>query len=382
MSTIRFYQPKELVFGDHCFDDFTERLLKHNCKDLMIIADPYIETMLSVFLAKLKKRGKNYKLISGISGEPTKELFNKLRAEAEEQSIDAVIGIGGGSIMDTAKLIAALSFSGQDIDSVFGIDQVRDRKLMLACIPTTAGTGSEVSPNAILLDEKDNLKKGVVSKYLVPDMAFVDPVMTYSVPPAVTASTGIDALTHCIEAYANKFAHPITDMYALEGIRLITRSLEKACISGEDAQARADVALGSLYGGLCLGPVNTGAVHALSYPLGGQYHVPHGIANAILLPYVMRLNLPEAASRYANIGLAMGINVQGSEGELANRAIDSISQLCRSIGIPRSLANYHVGSDDVPGMTRAALSVKRLLKNNLRELTEKEVAGVYYQLVS
>jgi alcohol dehydrogenase len=382
MSIIRFYQPKELVFGDHCFDDFTERLLKLNCKDLLIIVDPYIEVMLSGFLAKLKKHGKNYRLISGISGEPTRELFNTLRAEAEEQSLDAVIGIGGGSVLDMAKLIAALSFSEQDIDNVFGIDLVRDRKLMLACIPTTAGTGSEVSPNAILLDERDNLKKGVVSKYLVPDMAFVDPVMTYSVPPAVTASTGIDALTHCIEAYANKFAHPITDMYALEGIRLITRSLIKVCYSGKNAQARADVALGSLYGGLCLGPVNTGAVHALSYPLGGEYHIPHGIANAILLPHVMRLNLPEAASRYASIGSVMGINGHESVVELAIQVIERIDHLCRRIGIPRSLTEYHVGSDDVPGMTRAALSVKRLLKNNLRELNEKDVAGVYYQLVS
>jgi alcohol dehydrogenase class IV len=382
MSKIRFYQPKELVFGDHCFDDFTERLLKHNCKDLLIIVDPFIEAMLSEFLAKLKKHNKNYRLISGISGEPTRELFNKLKAEAEEQSVDAVIGVGGGSVLDMAKLIAALSFSEQDIDSVFGIDQVRDRKLMLACIPTTAGTGSEVSPNAILLDEKENLKKGVVSKFLVPDMAFVDPVMTYSVPPAVTASTGIDALTHCIEGYANKFAHPVTDMYALEGIRLITRSLENACFSGQNAEARADVALGSLYGGLCLGPVNTGAVHALSYPLGGEYHIPHGIANAILLPHVMRLNLPEATARYASIGSAMGIDVQGREDELAKQAIDSISQLCQRIGIPPSLGEFHVTRDDVPRMTKAALSVKRLLKNNLRELTEKEVAGVYYQLVS
>jgi alcohol dehydrogenase len=382
MSMIRFHQPKELVFGDHCFDDFTERLLKDNFKELLIIVDPFIEVMLSGFLGGLKKHGKSYRLISGITGEPTIEMFKKLRLEAEERNIDAVIGIGGGSVLDMAKLIAALSFSGQDIDSVFGLDQVRDRKLMLACIPTTAGTGSEVSPNAILLDEKDNLKKGVVSKYLVPDMAFVDPVLTYSVPPAVTASTGIDALTHCIEAYANKFAHPITDMYALEGIRLITRSLEKAYISGNDAQARADVALGSLYGGLCLGPVNTGAVHALSYPLGGEYHVPHGIANAILLPHVMRINLPEAASRYASIGSVMGINGHESEDELAMRAIDSIDQLCRRIGIPQNLTEYHVDSENVPGLTSAALSVKRLLKNNLRELTEKEVARVYDQLVS
>ena len=380
MSVIRFYQPKELVFGDYCFGDFTDRLVKHPCKDVLIVVDPCMEAMISVFLAKLKKCGKSFQLISGISGEPTKELFNNLRTEAEKKNVDAVIGIGGGSILDTAKLIAALSYSEQDIDSVFGIDRLRERKLMLACIPTTAGTGSEVSPNAILLDEQDNLKKGVVSKYLVPDMAYVDPVMTYSVPPAVTAATGIDALTHCIEAYANKFAHPVTDLYALEGIRLIMRSLETAYFSGKDAKARSDVALGSLYGGLCLGPVNTGAVHALSYPLGGEYHIPHGVANAILLPHVMRMNLPEANTRYARIGEAMGF-VEESDDELAQKAIERIQKLCRRIGIPQNLERYHVGSEDVPAITGAALSVNRLLKNNLRDLTGEEVASVYYQLV-
>src|SRR5262249_48336492 len=160
--------------------------------------------------------------------------------------------------------------------------------LFLVCLPTTAGTGSEVSPNAILLDEADQLKKGVVSPYLVPDAAYVDPQLTRSVPPSVTAATGLDALTHCIEAYANKFAHPAVDLYALQGVGIIAQNLLRAVRNGGDMEARTELSLGSFYGGLCLGPVNTAAVHALAYPLGGQFHVAHGVSNAVLLPHVIR----------------------------------------------------------------------------------------------
>ena len=190
---------------------------------------------------------------------------------------------------------------------VFGIGQLRARAVRLFCIPTTAGTGADVSPNAILIDEGESLKKGVVSPHLVPDVAIIDPALTLDLPPAVTAATGIDALVHCIEGYANRFAHPATDLYALQGIRLIGRSIETAVARGTDRAARADVMLGALYGGLCLGPVNTAAVHALSYPLGGEYRIPHGVANSLLLPYVLRFNLPAMVERYAEIALALGV---------------------------------------------------------------------------
>ncbi len=182
----------------------------------------------------------------------------------------------------------------------------------LVCLPTTAGTGAEVSPNAILLDEADELKKGVVSPHLVPDAAFVDPLLTISVPPAVTAATGLDALTHCIEAYANKFAHPIVDIYALQGIKLISANLVRAVRNGGDIEARAALSLGSLYGGLCLGPVNTAAVHALAYPLGGRFHIAHGVSNALLLPHVLRFNFSAAPERYAEISAALGVARNGS----------------------------------------------------------------------
>src|SRR5262249_2969182 len=233
----------------------------------------------------------------------------------------------------------------QTASEVFGINQLKGRPLALVCLPTTAGTGAEVSPNAILLDEADELKKGVVSPHLVPDAAYIDPLLTLSVPPSVTAATGLDALTHCIEAYANRFAHPAVDVYALAGIRLIAANLLRAIRDGGDMEARAHMALASFYGGLCLGPVNTAAVHALAYPLGGQFHVAHGVSNAVLLPHVVRFNLSEAPERYAQVAAALGVDGGPSEMARAERGAEFLFQLSKECGIPQRLSELGVPRD-------------------------------------
>jgi alcohol dehydrogenase class IV len=276
-----------------------------------------------------------------------------------------------------AKLVAALARGRQTAPEVFGINLLLSRELPLVCLPTTAGTGAEVSPNAILLDETDELKKGVVSPHLVPDAAFVDPLLTISVPPAVTAATGLDALTHCIEAYANKFAHPIVDTYALQGIKLISANLVRAVRNGNDIEARAALALGSLYGGLCLGPVNTAAVHALAYPLGGRFHIAHGVSNALLLPHVLRFNLSAAPERYAEIAAALGVTRNGSAMTTAERGVEFLSQLSRDCGVPQKLSDLKIPRAAIPSLAKAALQVQRLLKNNLRPVTEADAVKIY-----
>jgi alcohol dehydrogenase class IV len=276
-----------------------------------------------------------------------------------------------------AKLVAALINGKQTASEVFGINLLRGRSLPLVCLPTTAGTGAEVSPNAILLDESDELKKGVVSPHLVPDAAFVDPLLTISVPADVTAATGLDALTHCIEAYANKFAHPIVDNYALQGIKLISANLVRAVRDGGDIEARAALSLGSLYGGLCLGPVNTAAVHALAYPLGGRFHVAHGVSNAVLLPEVLKFNLPFAPERYAEISAALGIARNGSASAMAEHGVEFLSQLSRDCGLPQKLSALGIPHDAIPAMARSAMKVTRLLNNNLRPLTEPDATRIY-----
>jgi alcohol dehydrogenase class IV len=234
-----------------------------------------------------------------------------------------------------------------------------------------------VSPNAILLDETDQMKKAVVSPHLVPDTAVVDPFLTLSVPSAVTAATGLDALTHCIEAYANKFAHPAVDLYALEGIRLISANLLRAVRNGADVEARGALALGSLYGGLCLGPVNTAAVHALAYPLGGKFHVAHGVSNAVLLPEVLRFNLPHAAERYATVARAMGVEGNGPSLSLAQCGVERLAHLAQECGVPQRLSELGVPREAIPSMAEAAMQVTRLLKNNPRPVTEQAAVGIY-----
>ena len=216
-----------------------------------------------------------------------------------------------------------------------------------------------------------------VSSYLVPDAAFVDPRLTLTVPPAVTAATGLDALTHCIEAYANKFAHPIVDIYALEGIRLISANLVRAVRDGADIEARAALSLGSLYGGLCLGPVNTAAVHALAYPLGGQFHVAHGISNALLLPHVLRFNFAAAPERYAAMARAFGVQRNGSDLTTAEHGVEFLSQLSRDCGVPQKLSDLKIPREAIPDMAKAAMQVTRLLRNNPRPLTELDARAIY-----
>ena len=209
--------------------------------------------------------------------------------------------------MDIAKLVAAQLENEQQLKDYVGIGLLKGRKKKLDLCACHSGTGSEVSPNAILVDDRENQKKGIISPFLVPDIVYVDPLLTISVPPAITAATGLDALTHCLEAYTNKFAQPFIDIYAYEGMRLIAANIETAVKDGNNKEAREKVAMGSLFGGFCLGPVNTAGVHALSYPLGSMFHLAHGLSNALLLPYVMELIFRRQLKNYADVAMALGL---------------------------------------------------------------------------
>lgn len=340
--------------------------------------DPGAREAVRPALEQLQAAGMELCLYDGIDREPTVAMFEACLARAREAAPDGVVGIGGGSAMDVAKLAAALLDGGQSVGELFGLNTLRRRNTFLACVPTTAGTGSEVSPNAILLEESSRLKKGVISPHLVPDLACVDPRLTLSVPPSTTAATGLDALTHCIEAYANRFAHPIVDLYALEGIRLISSSLPSALANGSNERARTCLALGSFYGGLCLGPVNTGAVHALAYPLGSRFGVPHGLSNALLLPHVLRFNLPAAVERYAQVALALRASPADTPPATAERGLDRLERLLAQCPIPRRLSALGVPREVLPELAAAAMTVTRLLKNNPRPVSESDALEIYH----
>ena len=382
MKNITLQQPAKIVFGTGCLNDFTHDYTALGLKRLFVLTAPVIRPMLSAMEQTLTGAGVTITYYDNITAEPSVSDFKKILAEARGFSADSVIGVGGGSVMDLAKLVAALINSEQHVEDLFGTGLIKRRGVWFACMPTTSGTGSEVSPNAILLDERDALKKGVVSPHLMADAAYIDPQLTWSVPPKVTAETGIDALTHCIEAYTNKFAHPLVDVYALQGIRLIAANLLTAIKNGKDKEAREALSVGSMYGGLCLGPVNTAAVHALSYPIGGEYHISHGLSNAILLPTVMRFNLPAAIKRYADVAVACGVEPADSDEQTALRGVDFVAQLCLDCGIPTTLTALGIPQSAVPHMAHAAMDVQRLLKNNPRPVTEQDAADIYNSLYS
>lgn len=380
MKEITLLQPQKIVFGTGCINKLVDDYQKLGFKRLFVLTAPPIRPLIEEPLAVLAEGGISIEVVQDIVAEPTVNDFKRILEQARRFGADSVVGIGGGSVLDVTKLVASFINSEQQVEDCFGTGFIKAKGLWFACLPTTAGTGSEVSPNAILLDERDHLKKGIVSPYLIADAAYVDPKLTWSVPAKVTADTGMDALTHCIEAYTNKFAHPTVDIYALQGIRLIAANLEKAVKNGHDVEAREALALGSLYGGLCLGPVNTAAVHALSYPLGGEFHIPHGLSNAILLPSVMKFNRPANLRRYAEVALALGCEPGQDADETAQHGVEFIYRLAEAVGIPQKLTDLGIPQTAVPGMAKAAMEVQRLLKNNPREVTEQDALNIYNSL--
>ena len=380
MKAITLLQPQKIVFGTGCIETFVEDYQKLGLQRLFVLTAPPIRPLIEEPLETLRKAGISIEIFQNILAEPTVNDFKAILEVAREFKADSVVGIGGGSVLDVTKLVAAFLNSDQQVEDCFGTGFIKQKGLWFACLPTTAGTGSEVSPNAILLDERDHLKKGIVSPFLIADAAYVDPKLTWTVPAKVTADTGMDALTHCIEAYTNKFAHPSVDIYALQGIRLIAANLEKAVKDGKDVEAREALAFGSLYGGLCLGPVNTAAVHALSYPLGGEFHIPHGLSNAILLPSVMKFNMPANVKRHAEVAIALGCEPGKNDEETAQRGVDFIYHLAAAVGIPDKLTALGIPQTSVPGMAKAAMQVQRLLKNNPREVTEQDALDIYNSL--
>jgi alcohol dehydrogenase class IV len=374
---LALHNVRTVRLGQGVADACAADLAATGCKRVLVVTGAPIRSLCTGPEKALGAAGCAVQVLEASEGEPTLADLSASLAVAREFGADGVVGLGGGSAMDVAKLVAALIGGGQDFAEVVGTDLLRARHVPLACIPTTAGTGSEVTPIAIVEDTEAQLKKGVVSPHLVPDFAYLDPELTRTMPRGVTAATGIDALTHCIESYANKFAHPVVDQWALEGIRLVGRYLERACADGGDIEARAGMLRASHLGGQCLGPVNTAAVHALAYPLGGEFHVAHGVANSLLLPHVLRFNLEAAPDRYADIAEALGVQRSNDTGATALKGIERIEQLSEAIGIERHLSAFGISENTIPHMAAAAMTVQRLLVRNPREVTEADAREIY-----
>lgn len=283
---------------------------------------------------------------------------------------DLVLGFGGGSAMDVAKLVAVLPGSGQSIHDVVGPEPVAGRSVALAQVPTTAGTGSEGGTRALVTDPASRSKLAVQSRHMLADIAVVDPELSFSVPPALTAATGVDALAHCAEAFTSRRAHPLIDLYALEGIRLVGRFLPRAVRDGADAEARAGLMLASMYGGFCLGPVNTTAGHAVAYPLNTRLGMAHGLACALIFPHTLAFNAPAAPEKTSLILAALGAPPGADVREAAMR-------FCASLGMAMRLGEHGVKREDLASMAEEAHGIRRLLDFNPRDISAAQINALY-----
>lgn len=377
MKLVGLNIPSLLVIGSGSLAQFFDDIKKTSKKKLFIMSIDVVRPVIEKYLESLSGAGIEYVLNEQISAEPTFAEADDITEQARKFGADAVIGIGGGSVLDTAKYVAAQIDNNQTYLEIVGIGNLKQRNTYLVCLPTTAGTGSEVSPNAIFTDTADNEKKGCISPYLVPDASYIDPLLTVGVPPAVTASTGIDAFTHCLEAYLNVNAHTVVDEYALIGMKNIFFNLKKCYDNGNDAEARTAVALGSVYGGMCLGPVNTAAVHALAYPLGSKFKIAHGLSNALLLPYVLKFNLPASAQRLADLASYFGLADKGSVETNAKVCVEAITELIKSLNIPLRMSELGIKETDLEDLATSGMKVQRLLQNNPREITYDDALAIY-----
>lgn len=364
-------QPTEIHFGTGTAESALKLIAATHPRRVLVVTSPSVRALAERCADLFRQQGAAIEIIADVAPEPKTSRFEAQRQLAHAFAPDLVCAIGGGSVLDIGKLLAALHDRTEPVASFYGIGVLAGRCSRLVCLPTTAGTGSEVSPNALLYDDAASAKKAVISPALVPDVAIVDSVLTHSLPPALTATTGIDALCHCLEGFANRAAHPIVDRYAAEGVRLIGTHLTRAVAKGDDAEARAAVALGSLYGGLCLGPVNTAAVHALAYPLSGEFHLAHGLSIALLLAPVVRFSLPAATERYAE--LARLLRPEAT----ADALPDLLQKLVADCGVPLGLRHHGIPREAIPRLADGALTVTRLLKNNPRPVTRADAIAIY-----
>ncbi|WP_424136173.1 iron-containing alcohol dehydrogenase [Roseomonas chloroacetimidivorans] len=367
-SPIELLRPQRIEFGSGTLSVIRPWVEERGLKRILVVADAFNATRV-----KLLGLPGEVTVFGEVKPEPDLPNLEKVLAVAEAMRPDLVIGYGGGSAMDLAKLVAVLPGSGQTLHDVVGPEKVKGRSAALVQVPTTAGTGSEGGTRSLVTDPATQNKLAVQSRHMLADLAVVDPDLTMTVPPAVTAATGVDAMAHCTEAFTSKKSHPIIDLYALEGIRLVGRYLPRAVKDGADKEARAGLALASMYGGFCLGPVNTTAGHAVAYPLGTRHHIPHGLACALIFPHTLAFNAPAVPEKTALVLEALGLPASTDP----KAVLEGTHAFCERLGVEMRLSRLNVPKDDLGIMATEAHAIRRLLDNNPRDLSRDEILAMY-----
>lgn len=372
-----------ITFGRGGISQLGELARDLGSSTFLLVADPALESVGSIALAleSLEKAGLKGETFTDLEPEPYLDGADAAAELGIQREADLVIGLGGGSAMDTAKAAAALVTNGGKAQDYLGLNKVGLPGLPTIMVPTTAGTGAEVTFTAVFTNRQTSSKAGINSPFLFPQIALLDPELTVSLPADVTAATGMDALTHAIESVTSRSCTPFTEALALAAVRLIGENLRRAVFRGEDIQARENMLYGSLLAGLALADAGVGAAHALAYPLGGKYRISHGLANAMLIPSVMEFNLPAAERHFAMIAKSMGEPVDGLPvRRAADAAVEAVSTLCSDIGIPCFLSDLGIPRSDISALADVALTVTRPVENNPRVLGKDEAIMIYEQL--
>ncbi|MDF1576905.1 MAG: iron-containing alcohol dehydrogenase [Desulfobulbales bacterium] len=380
-KTFTINQPTRITFGIGAIAGLADLVREEGASKPFLVLDPGVKKagLLARITAPLKKAKMDFEVYDKVDPEPGLKLADAGCKLAKKSGCDCVIGIGGGSAMDVAKAVSILLTNGGKAEDYLGVGKIAKPGVPKIMVPTTAGTGAEVTFTAVFINEKTKSKGGMNGAPLYPNAALLDPELTVSMPPRITASTGIDAFTHAIEGYVSTKAHPISDMYALEAIEMISRNLPRAYANGNDINARSEMLMGSLLAGKALATAGVGLVHAMAYPLGGMFGIPHGLANAVLLPYVIEYNLIGNPGKYAAVAEVMGYDTSDMPiREAAALAVEAIFNLNSDVGIPLSLAALDIPVEKVPEMADIALKVTVPVENNPRIPTRDEVIQVYH----
>jgi len=379
-NAISLKMSTEIVYGSGCAETVGAQARRLGAQRVLLISDPGLQKvgLVEQLLGWLRREGLEVEAYSEVEAEPPVESVAPCLDRARQVDCQVIVGLGGGSVLDVTKAVAMLLRNQGSLEDYLGTGLVRNPPLPTILLPTTAGTGSELSPNALFYVPQRRAKEAVVSPLIMATVAMVDPVLTLPLPPSVTAASGMDALCHAIESYTGLNSNPLIEPYALEAMRMIALHLRGAVFSGQGLEAREGMALGSLYSAVALAHSGTNGVHALAYPLQGLNRITHGIANALLLPYVVAFNLPASLERYARIAQQMGQPVAGSSlRQAASESAVACRQLADDVGIPRRLRDVGVLPEQLPDLVAGALKVTRLLRHNPRPMRPEDVEGIF-----
>lgn len=379
-QTFTVTQPTQIQFGAGAISNLATTVKEFNGSNVFLVVDPGLVKagLIKPITAPLKKAKIPFTVYDKIDPEPGLKLADNGRKIAKKAGCDCVVGVGGGSAMDVAKAIAILLTNGGKAVDYLGLGLIKKPGVPKIMVPTSSGTGAEVTFTAVFINEKTGSKGGMNGDPLYPDAAILDPELTLSLPAHVTAFTGIDALTHALEAYTSTQAHTISEMYSLEAISLIADNLPAAYANGGNLEARSAMLMGSLLGGKALATAGVGLVHAMAYPMGGMFGIPHGLANAVLLPYVIEYNLIGDLEKFAILAQVLGQNTDDlTLRESANLCVDALFNLNEDVGIPATIKDLDIPFDSIPEMAKIALTVTRPVENNPRQPTLEDVIAIY-----